>query len=97
MAIQLRGQFTEPVWLTQSRNRTEVSEDAHTVLNRGVFVEKAGQKTNNRVRRAEQSSATDSPEIASARLSGRPSASTEPLLAQAARWDFSSAASSPPK
>ena len=42
-AIQLRGRFTEPVGLTQSRYLPEVSEDAHTLLNSGVFVETAGQ------------------------------------------------------
>jgi len=57
------------------------------------FVEKAGQKTNNRVRRGRT--------IIGYRFAGdrfctaqrKTSTSTEPLLAQAARWDFSSAAS----
>src|SRR6202042_1893699 len=37
-AIQLRGRFIEPVGLTKSRHLPEVSEDAHTFPNSGVFV-----------------------------------------------------------
>jgi hypothetical protein len=50
LLIRLRGRFTEPVGLTQLSYLPEVSENAHSFFNRGIFVETAGQETDDRVR-----------------------------------------------
>lgn len=47
--IQLRG-IHEPVGFTRLRNLHEVTEDAHTFFNRGIFIEGTGQETDDRVR-----------------------------------------------
>ena len=43
-------EFTEPVGFTRLRNLHEVTEDAHTFFNRGIFIESTGQETDDRVR-----------------------------------------------
>ena len=50
LPILLRGRFTEPVGLTQLCNLHEVTQDAHTFFNGGIYIESTGKETDNRVR-----------------------------------------------